>query len=83
MSAIPPLVNPLLAKRNLEQAQEYAEKLRPIVTQLAHLPSRKIAAEMTVRGIATFRGGRWQSPTVLHLLNRLGLSGGQRNSRPG
>jgi DNA invertase Pin-like site-specific DNA recombinase len=75
------LGNPRLAKRNFELARQYAEELRPILTQLAHLPSRRIAAELTARGVATFRGGRWQSPTVLRLVNRLGLSGGRRNSR--
>ena len=75
------LGNPQLAKRNLERADSYAESLRPIMAKLAHLPSRKIADELTARGVATFRGGSWQSPTVLRLLDRLGLSSGRRNSR--
>jgi hypothetical protein len=75
------LGNPRLAKRNLEHADKYAESLGSIVAELAHLPSRKIVDELTALGVATFRGGRWQSPTVLGLLKRLGLSSGPQNSR--
>jgi DNA invertase Pin-like site-specific DNA recombinase len=67
------LGNPKQAAENRERARAEAENLRPVLTELKHLPSRQIAAELTVRGIATPRGGKWQSPTVLRMIDRLGL----------
>jgi DNA invertase Pin-like site-specific DNA recombinase len=67
------LGNPQQAARNRELARAEAENLRPVLTELKHLSSRQIAAELTLRGIATPRGGKWQSPTVLRMIDRLGL----------
>lgn len=67
------LGNPQQAARNRELARTEAENLRPVLTELKHLSSRQIAAELTLRGVATPRGGKWQSPTVLRLINRLEL----------
>jgi DNA invertase Pin-like site-specific DNA recombinase len=67
------LGNPQQAARNRELARAEAEALRPLLAELKHLSSRKIAAELTLRGVATPRGGKWQSPTVLRMIDRLGL----------
>jgi DNA invertase Pin-like site-specific DNA recombinase len=67
------LGNPQQAARNRELARAEAENLRPVLTELKHLSSRQIAAELTLRGIGTPRGGKWQSPTVLRMIDRLDL----------
>jgi hypothetical protein len=56
------------------QADELAERMKPILTELAHLPSaRQIAAELNRRGIKSATGGQWSSKTVGRLQGRLGL----------
>jgi DNA invertase Pin-like site-specific DNA recombinase len=56
------------------QADELAERMKPILTELAHLPSaRQIAAELNRRGIKSATGGQWSSKTVCRLQDRLGL----------
>jgi len=67
------LGNPQQAVRNRQLAQAKAEHLRPLLTELKQLSSRQIAAQLTLRGVATPRGGKWQSPTVLRMMDRLGL----------
>jgi Recombinase len=47
---------------------ELAERMRPILAELAHLPSaRQIAAELNRRGIKSATGGQWSSKTVTRL----------------
>ena len=67
------LGNPQQAVRNREVARAEAEALRPVLAELKHLSSRQIAIELTRRGVPTPRGGRWQSPTVLRMIDRLDL----------
>ena len=67
------LGNPQQAARNRELARTEAENLRPVLTELRHLSSRQIAAELTLRDIPTPRGAKWQSPTILRLIDRLEL----------
>ena len=56
------------------QADELAERMRPILAELAHLPSaRQIAAELNRRGINSATGGQWSSKTVVRLMGRLAL----------
>jgi DNA invertase Pin-like site-specific DNA recombinase len=56
------------------QADELAERMRPTLVELAHLPSaRQIAAELNRRGIKSATGGEWSSKTVGRLQQRLGL----------
>jgi hypothetical protein len=43
------------------------------VTPLAGQTTRAIAQALNDRGIPTRRGGLWQSPQVMRLLDRLGL----------
>jgi hypothetical protein len=45
--------------------------MRPILAELAHLPSaRQIAAELNRRGIKSATGGQWFSKTVTRLRER-------------
>jgi DNA invertase Pin-like site-specific DNA recombinase len=67
------LGDPEIGKRNRAAADAHAESLREIVTPLADLSTRAIAAALNERGIATVRGGQWQSPQVMRLLDRFGL----------
>jgi DNA invertase Pin-like site-specific DNA recombinase len=56
---------------NAEFADEFAEKLRPVVWPVINLSSRRIAAILNGQGIATMHGRKWQSETVLRLIERL------------
>ena len=67
------LGDPEIGKRNRAAADAHAESLRAIVTPLAGQTTRAIAKALNARGIKTARGGQWQSPQVMRLLNRLGL----------
>jgi DNA invertase Pin-like site-specific DNA recombinase len=58
--------------KNRDEAKERAEQLRPIFAELAGLSTRKIAAELNARGIATPAGGRWHAVTVKRVMSRLG-----------
>jgi DNA invertase Pin-like site-specific DNA recombinase len=54
-------------------ADELAERMKPILAALAHLPSaRQIAAELNRRGIKSATGAEWSSKTVSRLQQRLG-----------
>jgi DNA invertase Pin-like site-specific DNA recombinase len=59
------------AKQRATAARD--ETLRAIVTPLAGQTMRAIAKALNDRGIRTARGGRWQAPQVMRLLDRLGL----------
>ena len=62
-----------LAPANKAAAVERAKELQPILADLraAGASARQIAAELTKRGVATARGGRWHPTTVGRLLSRL------------
>jgi DNA invertase Pin-like site-specific DNA recombinase len=53
-------------------AATFAERLRPVLTQLAGLSANAAAAELGRRGIATPRGGAWTARAVLNVRARLG-----------
>lgn len=61
-----------LAPANKAAALDRARQLKPVLLELskAGLSARSIAAELTVRRIATPRGGRWHQQTVIRLLER-------------
>jgi DNA invertase Pin-like site-specific DNA recombinase len=55
-------------------ADELAARMKPILMDLADLPSaRQIAAELNKRGIKSATGGQWSSKTVVRLRERLNL----------
>jgi DNA invertase Pin-like site-specific DNA recombinase len=53
------------------EARELAEKMRPVMTELAGLSARQTAAELNKRGIKSATGGTWSATTVLRLRERL------------
>jgi hypothetical protein len=57
--------------RNQQIAQEFAERMRPVMSELAELSSHKVAAELNRRGIKSARGGEWHVATVQRLRLRL------------
>jgi DNA invertase Pin-like site-specific DNA recombinase len=67
------LGDPEIGKRNRAAADAHAESLREIVTPLAGQTTRALAKALNDRGIKTVRGGQWQSPQIMRLLDRLGL----------
>jgi DNA invertase Pin-like site-specific DNA recombinase len=56
-------------------AAERAERLRPILTELADLSANRAAAELNRRKVATPAGGRWFATQVIRLRQRLELAG--------
>jgi DNA invertase Pin-like site-specific DNA recombinase len=62
-----------LAPAHKAAARARAEELRPTLAELAGKSTRQIAAELTVRGIPTSRGGRWQAQSVANILRHLGM----------
>jgi DNA invertase Pin-like site-specific DNA recombinase len=65
--------DPEIGQRSRVAADAHAESLRQIVTPLAGRTTRAIAKALNDRGILAPRGGQWQSPQVMRLMNRLGL----------
>ena len=57
-----------------DDAMERAEQLRPVLTELAGVSARKIAAVLNERKIATPTGGIWYAATVIRVQKRLGLA---------
>jgi DNA invertase Pin-like site-specific DNA recombinase len=57
-----------------DDANERAEKLRPVFVELAGMSARKIAAALNRRKIATPTGGDWHAATVIRVQKRLGLT---------
>jgi DNA invertase Pin-like site-specific DNA recombinase len=56
-------------------AQTFAERLRPVLVELAGLSANAAAQELERRGYATARGGKWTAGAVINARTRLGLSG--------
>jgi DNA invertase Pin-like site-specific DNA recombinase len=63
------------AATNTANANAFAERLRPVLTELADLSANAAATELARRGYATARGGRWSAGLVLAARKRLGLPG--------
>ncbi len=61
--------------RTAAEATERAERLRPILTELADLSANRAAAELNRRKVATPAGGQWFATQVVRLRQRLELAG--------
>ncbi len=65
----------MLAIANKKAAEEFAQKLSPLLKRLKNkgiTSVRSVSQELNKRGIPTFRGaGRWHPSTVYILMNRL------------
>ena len=60
-----------LAKANRTTAIDRANQMKHVLKELSGFSTRQIAAELTARGIATPRGGRWHPQTVMRVIERL------------
>jgi DNA invertase Pin-like site-specific DNA recombinase len=66
-------VDPALGSAALRRASdEFAQRVRPVITELraGGMSFRRLAAELTNRGIRTMRGGTWTAMTVRNVLLR-------------
>ena len=52
-------------------AQAFAERLRPVLAELAELSANSAAAELDRRGFATARGGKWTARSIINIRQRL------------
>ena len=53
------------------EASERAERLRPVMAELAALSANQAAAELNRRNVATPSGGQWFATQVIRLRQRL------------
>jgi len=53
------------------EAYELADRMRPVMEELAELSAHQAAAELNRRGIESATGGKWYPTTVLRLRERL------------
>jgi DNA invertase Pin-like site-specific DNA recombinase len=67
----------VLSKKNKREADEFAQKLQPVLKKLAGrgiTSVRKVAAELNRRNVATFYpGSRWHRTSVHNLITRLNM----------
>jgi DNA invertase Pin-like site-specific DNA recombinase len=59
------------SERSQAEASAFAERMRPIMAELAHLSANKAAAELNARKVATATGAKWHPATVVRLRERL------------
>lgn len=59
------------ARVNASDAADFAETLRATIAPIINFSSRRIASILNDQGIATPTGRKWQSQTVLRLIERL------------
>jgi DNA invertase Pin-like site-specific DNA recombinase len=59
------------AAANRDNADAFAELLRPVLTELAELSAKATAEELNRRGVATARSGQWTATTVINVRRRL------------
>lgn len=60
------------SERSAQEAAAVAERMRPVMVELADLSSLAAAAELNRRGIKSASGGKWYAATVIRLRERLG-----------
>ncbi|MET4513737.1 recombinase family protein [Bradyrhizobium sp. I1.7.5] len=59
------------AKGSAANAVAFAERLRPVLTELASLSANAAAAELDRRGVQTALGGKWTARAVINVRARL------------
>ncbi len=59
------------SERSQKEAAALAERMRPIMQELAALSANAAAAELNRRKIASATGGKWHPITVIRLRRRL------------
>ena len=65
------LGNPEQARKNSDDADAFAESLRPVVWPVINLSSRRLADYLNLQGVKSQTGKAWQSETALRLAKRL------------
>ena len=67
-------------RRNREEAQAYAESMRPVIEGFSFqgMSQRQMVAELNRLGVKARRGGKWSLIQLQHVIRRLGLSRGER-----
>ena len=58
----------------MAKAEAFAERMRPVFTDLSGLSARSAAQELERRGYATARGGKWSATLVIRTRARLEAS---------
>jgi hypothetical protein len=61
------------SERSQQEATAFAERMRPVMTELADRSAHKAAGELNRRKISSATGGKWHAVTVIRLRGRLGL----------
>jgi DNA invertase Pin-like site-specific DNA recombinase len=61
------------SEKSRQAADAFAETMRAVMRELAHLSAHGAAAELNRRGIATATGSRWYAATVIKLRGRIRL----------
>ena len=59
---------------NMANAESFARRMRPVLTELNELSARSAAQELERRGYATARGGKWSATLVIRTRARLGIA---------
>jgi len=59
------------SERSQREAAALAERMRPVMQELADLSARQAAAELNRRKIPTATGGQWYAATVIRLRERI------------
>jgi hypothetical protein len=59
------------SERSQKEANAFAERMRPLLAELADLSATAVASELNARKIATATGGKWYAATVIRLRERL------------
>jgi HNH endonuclease len=64
-----------------ERARDFAERLRPVLAQLAGLSANAAARELMRKGVATAHGGLWSAGAVIAIRKRLETESARRAMR--
>jgi DNA invertase Pin-like site-specific DNA recombinase len=59
------------SERSRQEAATLAERMRPVMLELADLSAQQAAAELNRRKVASATGGKWYAATVIRLRQRL------------
>ncbi len=62
------------SKANADNAQAFAERMRPILAKVSGLSANAAAQELAARGYATARGGQWSATQVINVRKQLEAS---------
>ena len=67
------------SERSQKEAAAFAERMRPVMAELASMSAAGVAIELNARNIVSATGGKWYAATVIRLRERLN-DGGEAKS---